>query len=152
MEIPESIDKLTLETTADPFSISPVSQQTSVDDLVFSLKQKLDFQSYKAFEEGSAFYKKDTSSDKNIIKNILYLYNDAVAKAIATSNIDESYKADVTKSLNTCINGVIQNIEAIHAFANTLNKNQNIIDVQKFLYIILGYVIDTIKRNQSTKI
>jgi hypothetical protein len=152
MEIPESIDKLTLETTADPFSAPPVSQQLSVDDLVFSLKQKLDFQSYKAFEEGSAFYKKDASSDKNVIKNILYLYNDVIAKAITASNIDDAHKADVTKALNTSINGVVLNIEAIHTFANTLNKNQNIIDVQKFLYIILGYVIDTIKRNQSTKI
>lgn len=151
MEIPESIDKLTTESTADPFAVSSVSHQNTIDDLTFSLKQKLDFQSYKAFEEGVIFYKKDASSDKNVIKNILYLYNDILNKAVLSSNIDEATKPDVSKALNTCINGTIQNIEAIHALAMSLNKNQNIIDVQKFLYIILGYVIDAIKRNQNTK-
>lgn len=151
MEIPESIEKLTFESASDPFKTGAIIQTSSADDLAVLIKQKLDFQSYRAFEEGSTFYKKDASSDKNVIKNLLYLYSDAIAKAITTSNINDEFKSDVTKSLNTCITGVIQNIDAIHTLTGVLNKNQNIIDVQKFLYIILGYVIDIIKRNQNTK-
>ena len=91
MEIPESISNITSESTADQFIVVPDKQQVTFDDILNILRQKLDFQNYKALEEGLAFYKKDISSDKNIIKNLLLLYVDTLTKNVQSSEIkDES--------------------------------------------------------------
>jgi len=151
MEIPESISNLTEESVADQFAITPPVQQPSLDELVHTLKQKLDFQDYKSLEEGTVFYKKDTTSDKNIIKNLLLLYIDTLSKAIQVSSVKEEFKSELIKTLNTSINGAIQSIDATHALLNFFNDGKNILDVQRISYIILGYVIDTIKRINITK-
>jgi hypothetical protein len=151
MEIPESINNLTEEGVADRFAVTLSQQQTSFDDILNILRQKLDLQGYKSLEEGLIFYKKDTVSDKNIIKNLLLLYIDTVTKSITTSEIKDEEKGALIKAFNTAINGAIQNIEAIHALVNCFNNEKNILDVQRISYIILGYVIDTIKRINNTK-
>jgi flagellin-specific chaperone FliS len=152
MELPESIESLTNTETADRFMPVAVAQQVSVNDIISLIKQKLSFQDYKFFEEGLVFYKKDAFSEKNFLKNLCYLYNDIVTKAVATSNITEDTKSGVTKSVTASINSIMQNIDAISTLTSTLNKDKNIIDVQQISYIILGYVIDTIKRANNTKI
>jgi hypothetical protein len=151
MEIPESINNLTEESVADRFAVVPSIQQLSFDDLVHTIKQQLDIKNYKSFDEGLAFYKKDISSDKNIIKNLLTLYIDSLSKTIQTSSIKDENKGELIKALNTSVNGAIQNIDAIHTLVNYFNNNENILDVQRISYIILGYVIDTIKRINITK-
>jgi hypothetical protein len=151
MEIPESINSITEVGIADKFIASASNQQISFDDVLNSLRQKLDLQSYKSLEEGLIFYKKDTSSDKNIIKNLLLLYIDTLTKTISVSNIKDEYRSELIKALNTSINGAIQNIDAVHTLLNYFNEEKNILDVQRISYIILGYVIDTIKRINITK-
>jgi len=151
MEIPESISNLTEEGTADKFITSANNRQVSFDDILDLFRQKLDLQSYKSLEEGVIFYKKDTSSDKNIIKNLLLLYIDTLTKTISISNIKDEHRSELIKALNTSVNGAIQNIDAIHTLVNYFNDEKNILDVQRISYIILGYVIDTIKRINNTK-
>jgi hypothetical protein len=151
MEIPESINSLTEEGISDRFAVIPNVQQISFDDILNTFRQKLDLQSYKSLEEGLIFYKKDTSSDKNLIKNLLLLYIDTLTKTVQVSKIKDEYKSELIKALNVSINGAIQNIEAIHTLLNYFNGEKNILDVQRISYIILGYVIDTIKRINSTK-
>lgn len=151
MEIPESIKNLTEESIADRFAVTLTSQQPSFDDIIHILKQKLDIKNYKSFDEGFVFYKKDTSSDKNIIKNLLILYVDSLTKTIQLSNIKDENKSELIKALNTSVNGSIQNIDAIHTLINHFNNNENILDVQRISYILLGYVIDTINRINNTK-
>jgi hypothetical protein len=151
MEIPESINSLTEEGIADRFAVATESQRISFDDILGTLRQKLDLQSYKSLEEGLIFYKKDTSSDKNIIKNLLLLYIDTLTKTVQISKIKDEHKSELIKALNTSINGAIQNIDAIHTLLNYFNEEKNILDVQRISYIILGYVIDTIKRINITK-
>jgi hypothetical protein len=151
MEIPESISNLTEEGTADKFITSANNRQVSFDDILDLFRQKLDLQSYKSLEEGVIFYKKDTSSDKNIIKNLLLLYIDTITKTISISNIKDEHRSELIKALNTSVNGAIQNIDAIHTLVNYFNDEKNILDVQRISYIILGYVIDTIKRINNTK-
>jgi hypothetical protein len=151
MEIPESINSLTEEGIADRFAVATESQHISFDDILGNLRQKLDLQSYKSLEEGLIFYKKDTSSDKNIIKNLLLLYIDTLTKTVQISKIKDEHKSELIKALNTSINGAIQNIDAIHTLLNYFNEEKNILDVQRISYIILGYVIDTIKRINITK-
>ena len=151
MEIPESIEKLTVDVIADTFAVTNAPQQVSVNDIISLIKQKLSFQDYKFFEEGLVFYKKDAFSEKNFLKNLCYLYNDVVTKAIQSSNISEDTKGGITKSVTANVNSIMQNIDSISTLTSTLNKDKNIIDVQQISYIILGYVIDTIKRANNTK-
>lgn len=151
MEIPESINSLTEENIADRFAVIPSAQQPSLDDIINTLRQKLDIKNSKSFDEGLIYYKKDISSDKNIIKNLLTLYIDSLTKTIQTSNIKDENKNELIKALNTSVNGAIQNIDAIHTLINYFNNGENILDVQRISYIILGYVIDTIKRINNTK-
>ena len=146
MEIPESISNITSESTADQFIVVPDKQQVTFDDILNILRQKLDFQNYKALEEGLAFYKKDISSDKNIIKNLLLLYVDTLTKNVQSSEIKDEYKNVLIKAFTSSINGAIQNIDATHTLINYFNNEKNILDVQRISYIIFGYVIDTIKR------
>jgi hypothetical protein len=150
MEIPESISKLTVEGAGDRFAITQQAPQLSIDDIVILLKQQLSLQNYKAFEEGLAYHKKDPKSEKNFIKNLFFLYNDVMVKSIQTSNISDEIKNDVVTTFISIVNNTMQSIDAIYTLTGTLNNNKNIIDVQKILYIILGYVIDTIKRNNNT--
>lgn len=151
MEIPESINNLTEESIADQFAVVALPQQPTLDDIIHTLKQQLDIKNYKSFDEGIVYYKKDISSDKNIIKNLLTLYIDSLSKTIQTSSIKDENKSELIKALNTSVNGAIQNIDAIHTLINYFNNNENILDVQRISYIILGYVIDTIKRINITK-
>jgi hypothetical protein len=146
MEIPESISNITSESTADQFIVVPDKQQVTFDDILNILRQKLDFQNYKALEEGLSFYKKDISSDKNIIKNLLLLYVDTLTKNVQSSEIKDEYKNVLIKAFTSSINGAIQNIDATHTLINYFNNEKNILDVQRISYIIFGYVIDTIKR------
>lgn len=151
MEIPKSITDLTNESVADKFITTPSQRQPSFDDVLSILRQNLDLQGYKSLEEGLIYYKKDTASDKNIIKNLLLLYIDTLTKAVQVSEIKDEHKSALIKSLNTSINGAIQTIDATHALLNYFNNEKNILDVQRISYIILGYVIDTIKRINNPK-
>jgi hypothetical protein len=151
MEIPKSITDLTEEGIADKFTTAPGQRQTSFDDVLSIFRQKLDLQGYKSLEEGLIFYKKDTTSDKNIIKNLLLLYIDTLTKAVQVSEIKDEHKSTLIKTLNTSINGAMQNIDATHTLLNYFNNEKNILDVQRISYIILGYAIDTIKRINNPK-
>jgi len=150
MEIPESISKLTIEGVADQFTLSSQKQQIPIEDFIILLKQQLNLSNYKSFEEGLVYHKKDPKSEKNFIKNLFFLYNDTMVKAIQTSSISDDIKNDVVTAFTTIVSNTMQNIDTIYTLTSTLNNNKNIIDVQKILYIILGYVIDTIKRNNNT--
>jgi len=151
MEIPESINKLITETKADQFIDTLTTTQGSMDDVIALIKQKSNLQDYKQFEEGLAFFKKDTLSDANFIKNLFYLYSETIQKSISLSSIEDESKDSISRAYSTIINSTMQNIEAISTLSKFLNNGNNIIDVQKISYIILGYVIDTIKRINNTK-
>lgn len=151
MEIPESVEKIMVETTGDQFA--PVTQHTraTMKEVVELLRGHIDFQNSRSFEEGLAFYKKDGNSDKNFIKNLLLLYCDSFTKAIQASEIDDEYKSLISNAVTSIIKNSTQDFDVIYNLASTFNKGKNILDVQKISYIMLGYVIDTIKKIQNTK-
>jgi len=151
MEIPDSIAKLTSESVADNFITKVNEQQRSVNDIINIIKQRTDLINYKYFEEGLVAYKQNINLDKNFIKNLLTIYSSAIDKALQNSTITDDAKLTVTKTYKNTINGVITNIEAIHELATTLNQDENIIDVLQISYIILGYVIDTIKKHNESR-
>jgi hypothetical protein len=147
MDIPESINKLTTEIA--PSQIVPLAAQetyASIEPVANAIRQNTEPSDYKAFEEGAAFYKQSITQDRNFLKNFLNVYIDAVSKSINTSSVSDDIKSELIKMYTNAVKGVASNIEAIHTLANTLNKDQNIIDVRKISYIMLGYAIDTIKK------
>lgn len=152
MEVPESIDKLTTTVSPDSFIPRPAVMNNSFDDIINVIRQRVDLSNYKYFEEGLTVFKQNINADKNFLKNLLNIYNTAVINSINSSSISDEHKQSVIKAYKNVINGQSATIEAVHELANSLNKNENIIDVQRISYIILGYVIDTInKLNQTRK-
>lgn len=151
MEIPESIDNLTVEVAANQFLLPTEQQTIKLNDAVDFLRQHISYSDNKAFDEGLSYYKKDINSDKEFTKNLCYLYSETLTKAIKTSTIIDDNKIEVVKAITTSIDGIIQNIEGLYCLIRFLNSDKNIIDVQKISFIILGYVIDTIKRKNNTK-
>jgi hypothetical protein len=151
MEIPESISTLTTDGAADIFISKPPHNTVLIDDIINTIKQKIDLVGYKHFSTGLVSYKQNINQDKNFIKNLLTIYNIAVTEALQTSSIPEDTKHAAIRTYKNTIDGAITNIDAIHSLTNTLNKEENIIDVQQISYIILGYVIDTIKKLNETR-
>jgi hypothetical protein len=151
MEIPESINNITTEVVASQLAASNMQMQVNLNNIIDLIRQQLPYYDNKAFDEGLAFYRKDASSDKDFAKNLCYLYCETLTKAIKTSSITDDNKAEVERAITSSIDGIIQNIEGIYRLVRFLNSDKNIIDVQKISCIILGYVIDTIKRKNVTK-
>lgn len=151
MEIPESIEKITTTVAPSQFTVN-VSQNTEIiQPVIDSIRQFVAPTDYRAFEEGSAWFKQNIFQDKNFIKNLLNLYADAAVKSISQSTIDADIKAELAKTYLNNIKSVASSIENLHTLINVLNKDQNFIDVRKISYIILGYVIDTIKKCSETR-
>jgi hypothetical protein len=151
MDVPESIAALTTDSLADSFIPKPQNGQILFDDVINTIKQKTDLVGYKCFSTGLASYKQNINQDKNFIKNLLSIYSVAITEALQNSSIPEDVKQATIKTYKCTIDGAITSIEAIHNLTNTLNKGENIIDVQQISYIILGYVIDTIKKLNETR-
>lgn len=146
MDIPESIQQLTTETVLNNFAVVETKQQFIFDNIIEQLRQQVDFQNHKSFNEGIAFYKQNVMSDRSFIKNFFNLYIETITKSINSSTISEDYKGEVLRAYTGIVKNAVTSIEAIHSLTNTLNKGENFIDVQKIHYIILGYAIDAIKK------
>jgi hypothetical protein len=146
MEIPDSIRAITTETENDSFRRFDVSVPVSYDDIIGILKQKINYQDYKSFEEGLVTYKQNVTSDKNFIKNIILLYSNAIASALKETQLPDSSKTEIIKTYTSILLNVSNNIESLHSLICSLNDNKNIIDVRKISYIILGYAIDTVRK------
>jgi len=151
MEIPESISNLTTDVAPSQICLPATEETVSLSKIINSIKQYTPAANYKDFEDGAVYPKQNINLDKNILKNFLSLYNDIITKAIVASEIDDNIKTELVKVFSTHIRSVITSTESLHHFINTLNKEQNIIDVLKISYIILGYAIDTIKKYTSTR-
>jgi len=151
MEIPESISKLSIDGQADIFTSKIQQTDISINDVINVIRQKTELVNYKHFEEGLVSYKQNINLDKNFIKNLLTVYSTAISKALQGSSVSDDIKPAIIKNYKAIIDGLITNIEAAHELAITLNKDENIIDVQQISYIILGYVIDTIKKYNETR-
>ena len=146
MEIPESINSLTIEVPTTSITQTDIHKNIDTTGILEALKHNTSLSDFRDIEIGLAFYKKDAVSDKNFINNILLLYADTVKKAISTSNISDEYKPILSKSFNDAINGIVGSLNAVYDIAYILNKKKNILDVQRISCIMLGYAIAVIKK------
>ncbi|CAB5226382.1 hypothetical protein UFOVP760_158 [uncultured Caudovirales phage] len=147
MNIPDSINELTVDSVSDPFAAKSYESTVSFSEIESRIRQITPPQYYKPLEEGLAFYKKDTAGI-NSINNLLHLYCEAMIKAIAESKISEDIKPEIVNTYKKNIISIIGNLTSLHTLTCTLNKGENIIDVLKFSYIILGYAIDIVKKSK----
>ena len=147
MNIPDSINELTVDRVSDPFISQSHENIISFNEIDSRIRQITPPQYYKSLEEGLAFYKKDTTNI-NSITNLLHLYCEVMIKAIAESKISEDIKSEIVNTYKKTIINIIGNLASLHTLTSTLNKGENIIDVLKFSYIILGYAIDIVKKSK----
>jgi hypothetical protein len=146
MQIPESIAKITTEVKADKFNFKSELSPLNVEEILLQIKRTLDTKSLGSFETGLIYFKSNPTSDKVVVKNLLFLLLDQVLKAIKESAILEEEKPVITSSVKKLFESLTENVDAIFSILSTLNKNNNLLDVKDITFIILGYAIGLIKK------
>jgi len=147
MEIPEAINQLTTDRgQADSFNTKTEEPLVKVDIIVDTIRHNVSTSDYIALEEGRAYFKRDTQSDRSIIKNLLSLYGDTLSRAVSQSEISDDIKSTAQKSILNNIKSIQSSIDAIGDIIDILNKQKNILDAKRFSFIMLGYAIAIIKK------
>ena len=150
MQIPESINKLTKDVEADKFNTLVKPQDLPIDEIVFAIKKSLTTKTLADFEYGLAFYKKDISSDRQVIKNFIYLLNECVDRAIKESDINVDYRDNISFNAKQLIEGIGASVDALYNILFNLNQQKNLLDVSNITFIILGYAIGLIKKIRNS--
>jgi hypothetical protein len=146
MQIPESVAKITTEVQADKFNHKLSLPALNVEEILLQIKRTLDTKSLGSFETGLIYFKSNPTSDKIIIKNLLFLLLDQVSKATKESAILEEQKTILISSVRKLFESLAENVDAIFSILSTLNKDNNLLDVKDITFIILGYAIGLIKK------
>jgi hypothetical protein len=146
MQIPESVAKITTEVQADKFNHKLGLPALNVEEILLQIKRTLDTKSLGSFETGLIYFKSNPTSDKIIIKNLLFLLLDQVLKATKESAILEEQKPILISSVRKLFESLAENVDAIFSIISTLNKDNNLLDVKDITFIILGYAIGLIKK------
>jgi len=147
MEIPDTINSITNDGgNADGLSLKIEERQVRVDSIIDNIRHNVNISDYTALEEGRAYFKRETQSDRSIIKNFLSLYGDTLSRAILQSNISDDVKPTMQKSVLNNIKSIHMSIDAIGDILETLNKHKNILDAKRISFIMLGYALNIIKK------
>ena len=150
MNLPESINKITTEKQADTFLPPTSLQSANVDDIIFCIKQKLQPENMRAFDEGMAYYKV-VNSDKAIISGSITLFAEKIAKTIKESDIDDTLKTPLIENFDQTIKLIASLLDQQYTFINTFLKQKKGVDALKISYIMLGYAIETIRKIHNSK-
>ena len=150
MEIPESIDSLTTTASPDPFNSRPIEHKIDISKILDILKYNISHTDFNSVEEGLSFYKRDTQTDSAFIKNFLHLYLEVYKRSLANSNIADELKPVIARALSENIDSMMHSLDVLNELVTTLNKQKNILDVNRISYIMLGYAINIIKKLHHT--
>lgn len=151
MQIPESIEKITTNVPSDSFNPFSKPVDIPLDDIVYAIKRALPPKQLADFEQGLAYYRIDTSSDKVFIKNIFALLGEVLTKAINESEIDADFRDVTAASTKRIFENLSSNIENLYNLIYNLNKQKNFLDVNNITLIILGYAISVIKKIYNSR-
>ena len=145
-QIPDSINALTEEKPADSFlSVSKIPD-IPLDEIVLAFRRSLSPKELENLELGLAYFKKDVSYDRNVIKNFLSIINESLNRAVNDSNIDIENRHLISAQLKTALDSLASNFDAFYNVLSILNKNKNLLDVKNFILIIIGYAISLLKK------
>lgn len=146
-QIPENIHNLAIDSgTADTFNVKYVEPPIKIDTITEAVRHSVSITDYASVEEGRVYYKRDTQTERHIIKGFLSLYGDTLYKAVITSNISDDQKTFAQKAITENIKSIHCSLDAIGILIDTLNKQKNILDVKRISFIMLGYAIAIIKK------
>lgn len=146
MDIPESISNLTTTTQNDKFNPAQVRTKINFDEMLHNVRSGLEYKDLTSLDEGLAYFKKDISNERTLIKSLISLVIDHLTRCIRTGAIDESSKDQTVSATVQAHKGAEALLESYYTLLTTLNKEKNIIDVRKLSLIILGYAIGTFKK------
>jgi len=150
MQIPESINNITTETKPDPFALKIKVSELPIDDIVLAIKRSLNANELASFELGLAYFKKDVSTDKQIIKNLFGIFNEAFQSSLNSSNVVVDQKSVISSQIKTCIEGITNNFDSFYNLIFILNNEKNLLDAKNFLFIITGYAISLLKKAHNS--
>jgi len=150
MQIPESINKITTDTQPDPFALKVKVSELPIEEIILAIKRSLNAPELSNFELGLAYFKKDISSDKQVIKNILGICNEAFQSSLTNSNITIEQKSIISSQIKTCFEGLTNNFESFYNLLVILNNEKNLLDAKNFLLIIIGYAINLLKKAHNS--
>lgn len=150
MNLPDSIQQLTIEKQSDTFLQKVQSTPLDINDIIFSIKQKLSPGDAKAFEEGLVCFKQ-TQDEGVLLKSILNVYKDAIVRNIRKSAMDDSIKDAMCSSYKSLFASITDLCTAHSQLLLNLDNNKKNIDVNEISFIILGYAIDTVKKISNRK-
>jgi len=150
MQIPESINNLATTREADPFASITTLPRLPLEDIITVFKRSLNTKELEAFDNGLVYFKKDISSEKQVIRNLFNLYSEMFVSSIKTSNIDEEQKDLVVAQLKQFLDSLSNNFDSFYNAIFILNKNKNLLDVKCFLLIIIGYAISLLKKTHNS--
>lgn len=150
MQIPESINKITTDTQPDPFALKVKVSELPIEEIILAIKRSLNAPELSNFELGLAYFKKDISSDKQVIKNILGICNEAFQSSLTNSNITIEQKSIISSQIKTCFEGLTSNFESFYNLLVILNYEKNLLDAKNFLLIIIGYAINLLKKAHNS--
>lgn len=150
MNPPSSLESLTKTKTGDPFNTLPPAQLDDLGGVYDLIRQKLSFNSTKAFDEGVAFYKLSTD-DKSLLKNIIELYIEVIIKNLNQANISDELKDNLIIHFKANMTSIEQLIDNLFTLIYNLLKDKKVIDINQISCNILGYAIETFRRNNIIK-
>lgn len=150
MNLPPSIESLTETRNGDPFAVKSLTQSDDLLCIFDLIRQKLSFNSTKAFDEGVAFYRLSTD-DKSLLKNIIELYIEMSIKCLNQASIDDELRSNLISYFKSNMTTIEQLIDNLFTLIYNTTKDKKIIDINQISCNILGYAIETLRRNNNTK-
>lgn len=149
--IPESIQKITTEVPSDKLSVRTTVPDFSVEEAILLIKKSLDSNTLASFETGLNFYKTNISNEKLVVKNYNSLFSECFCAAIKKDVSLTEQQNEIIKSIKSLFDGINLNFEAFYDNLFIIKKQNNILDVKDFTFIILGYAISLIKKIHNSR-
>ena len=146
MQIPESIQAITNEVLPTSLSNKPRVQELPLDEIILLVKRNISLSQLASFEMGLAYTNSSTISDKHIIKSFLGIINEALNQSIIKSDIPGDVRDKIAAYSKEIVTNNTNCFENLYNLIASLNKEKNLLDVKDITFIILGYVIRTLKK------
>jgi hypothetical protein len=146
MEIPESVSKLLEESNADSLIGQKKTEPLQLEQIIHEIKRILDYKDSLCFDQGLSFYKKDISSEKLLIKNVIALLGDHFTRNIRQSSIPDLKKDEAINVIIQTLRGMEAVFESQYNLLNILNNEKNLLDARSLIMIMFGYVIGNLRK------
>jgi len=148
--VPDSINSLVDAKPADPFMPFKGIIKRDPKEIYDFLRHNLNNEDLnKLLENSFHYYKRDISTSKDMLRNIISLLLDYTLDKVKNSTIDEDKKNDVLDFCRNYFKIFSSQAETFCDLLDFLGKNQVILEPKEITIIILGYATGTFKKIYS---